>query len=281
MKKHITKFLILTIILTAALSVNYLFAAWTGPTQAPPGGNTPTPIHTGSTPQIKEGGLSLSSLLVSGGAYFQGNVGVGVEEPTETLDISGGIKVGNTSSANAGTIRWTGADFQGYMGGDWVSLTGAGLVCTSFTYSAWGECQSNSTQTRIVTSSSPSGCVGGNPITTQSCTYTEPMSTQCINAGGSWENTQNTCYFSGTSCLSGWSPNASHSSTIQSTCTGGRGQCWLSPPTCTTADHYRSNIARETCSYSAGYYSQNRGRCKKLPKKTCTAFQTEIGCTKN
>jgi len=41
-------------------------------------------------------------------------------------------------------------------------------ACTSFTYSAWSECQNN-TQTRTVTSSSPTGCTGGNPILTQSC----------------------------------------------------------------------------------------------------------------
>ena len=112
MQKHITKFLILTIILTAALSVNYLFAAWVGPTQAPPGGNTSTPIHVGSTNQVKDGGLSVNALSVFGGGYFQGNV-----------DIDGGIEVGNTTTETAGTIRWTGADLEVYDGSAWVSLT--------------------------------------------------------------------------------------------------------------------------------------------------------------
>jgi hypothetical protein len=44
-------------------------------------------------------------------------------------------------------------------------------TCSSFTYSAWGACQANGTQTRTVLSSSPSGCTGGSPITSQSCTY--------------------------------------------------------------------------------------------------------------
>ncbi len=34
-----------------------------------------------------------------------------------------GLRVGNTVSAVAGTIRWTGADFEGYDGSQWVSLT--------------------------------------------------------------------------------------------------------------------------------------------------------------
>ncbi len=44
-------------------------------------------------------------------------------------------------------------------------------TCTSFTYSAWGACQSNGTQTRTVTSSSPAGCTGGAPVLSQACTY--------------------------------------------------------------------------------------------------------------
>lgn len=56
------------------------------------------------------------------------------------------------------------------------------VTCTSFTYSAWGTCQPNNTQTRTVTSSSPSGCTGGNPILTQSCTNpTDKTSSHVIN----------------------------------------------------------------------------------------------------
>jgi PKD repeat protein len=41
-------------------------------------------------------------------------------------------------------------------------------TCTDFTYSAWSACV-NGQQTRTVISSSPAGCVGGNPVLTQSC----------------------------------------------------------------------------------------------------------------
>ena len=81
MQKTITKFLVLTIAFTFALSVNYLFAAWTGPTQAPTGGNTSTSVHVGATDQVKGGGLSLDGLSVFGGGYFQGNVGIGTVSP--------------------------------------------------------------------------------------------------------------------------------------------------------------------------------------------------------
>ena len=46
--------------------------------------------------------------------------------------------------------------------------------CT-YSYSAWSACQSNSTQTRTMTASSPTGCTG-TPVLSQSCTYTPPTS---------------------------------------------------------------------------------------------------------
>ena len=51
----------------------------------------------------------------------------------------------------------------------------APLACTSFTYSAFGACQSNDTQTRTVTSSAPTGCTGGTPVLSQACTYVPPV----------------------------------------------------------------------------------------------------------
>ncbi len=56
--------------------------------------------------------------------------------------------------------------------------TGSGGItpqptCQSFIYSSWGTCSSGS-QTRTVTSTSPSSCIGGTPVTTQSCTVDTP-----------------------------------------------------------------------------------------------------------
>jgi hypothetical protein len=51
------------------------------------------------------------------------------------------------------------------------------VTCTTHTYTPWNSCQSNNTQTRTVTSSSPSGCTGGTPTVSQSCTYTPPDTT--------------------------------------------------------------------------------------------------------
>jgi len=47
------------------------------------------------------------------------------------------------------------------------------IECSSFTYSNWSECV-NGMQTRSVASSSPSGCSGGNPELSQTCTISTP-----------------------------------------------------------------------------------------------------------
>src|SRR3989339_710893 len=59
-----------------------------------------------------------------------------------------------------------------------INPTPTPTTCTSFTYSSWNTCQSNNTQTRTVITSSPTGCTGGSPVTTQSCTITPTVSTK-------------------------------------------------------------------------------------------------------
>lgn len=49
--------------------------------------------------------------------------GVDVADPQEKLDVNGAIKFGTTTNSNEGTVRWTGTDFEGYNGSEWVSLT--------------------------------------------------------------------------------------------------------------------------------------------------------------
>ncbi len=49
----------------------------------------------------------------------------------ESLNIPGALKLGMNSNNNAGTIRWTGSDFEGYDGGSWNSFTSSGLPAGS------------------------------------------------------------------------------------------------------------------------------------------------------
>ena len=59
--------------------------------------------------------------------HANGNVMIGATgNPVEKLDVEGALRLGTTVSNNAGTLRWTGADFEGYDGGTWQSLTAGG-----------------------------------------------------------------------------------------------------------------------------------------------------------
>jgi mono/diheme cytochrome c family protein len=57
------------------------------------------------------------------------------------------------------------------------NIPGGGVTppasCT-YTYGAWGACQSSGTHTRAVTASTPAGCTG-TPVVNESCVYTPPV----------------------------------------------------------------------------------------------------------
>lgn len=63
--------------------------------------------------------------------FENSSVGIGVSAPGEKLDIAGAIKVGAADNQADGTIRWTGTDFEGRKGGQWVSLTAGTAVAPS------------------------------------------------------------------------------------------------------------------------------------------------------
>ena len=243
MRKNLTKFLLLVIAFTFALSINYIFAAWTGPIQAPPGGNTPTPVHIGTTNQVKDGGLGLNALSVFGNGYFQNNVGIGTVSPQAKLDVAGNvnvagkIKVGDDSvSPTAGTIRWTGSDLEVYDGSAWKSLT--------------------SGDTTIITSDV----------------------TDCNNNGGNWVDAQGVCYLPvAGGCPSGWTQKENYGTTQNETCDGGYSRCG-DINFCSTDSHFRTNKGVESC----GYYRMYEGEteCHVWTNSYCYATQTEVGCVK-
>lgn len=58
-------------------------------------------------------------------AYAQ-NVGIDVGTPLQKLDVAGAIRIGTTSTANAGAIRYVSGSpgrFEGYNGSTWVDLS--------------------------------------------------------------------------------------------------------------------------------------------------------------
>ncbi|MBL8158627.1 hypothetical protein JNK62_03795 [bacterium] len=70
--------------------------AWTGPASAPPNGNVSAPINTGTTDQVKSGGLSVDTLAVFGNGTLTGNFGINNATPTYRLDVGGTMRVTST-----------------------------------------------------------------------------------------------------------------------------------------------------------------------------------------
>ncbi|MCX6743691.1 MAG: hypothetical protein NT116_05685, partial [Candidatus Parcubacteria bacterium] len=68
-------------------------------------------------------------------------------------------------------------------------------ACTAFTYIDWTTCSANGSQSRKVASSSPAGCIGGNPILTQICTFIPTCQSTCDPA--TYTNQCNTTGISG------------------------------------------------------------------------------------
>lgn len=95
--------------------------------------------------------------------------------PAIPVDPSGGgYKIALNSAGNAmlvATLTETGPPIIS-LGTTTVSsytLPSAPETCTSFTYSAWSACV-NGTRTQAVATSSPDGCIGGNPVLSEGCT---------------------------------------------------------------------------------------------------------------
>lgn len=122
-------FVLAVLVISWVLSRSVL--AWTEPSTPPPGGNVDAPVNTGVTSQIKSGNLQVNALSIaaSGNALLvpNGNVGIGTTTPSQKLEVAGKIKIGSDATApSAGTIRWSGTDFEGYDGTVWKSLTSGG-----------------------------------------------------------------------------------------------------------------------------------------------------------
>ncbi|HCR53581.1 MAG TPA: hypothetical protein DIW27_04135, partial [Cytophagales bacterium] len=76
---------------------------------------------TSGLPLLVQKSIPGTAAKIIGGDVLIGNILN--DSPTEKLDVRGAIRVGNTSNNNSGTIRYTGADFEGNVGGTWTSLT--------------------------------------------------------------------------------------------------------------------------------------------------------------
>jgi len=74
---------------------------------------------------LKNSGAFYAQLERGGNSFVDvGSLGIGTNNPSAAqLDVDGAVQLGDTTTALAGMIRWTGSDFEGYDGSSWVSLT--------------------------------------------------------------------------------------------------------------------------------------------------------------
>jgi len=131
-------------------------------------------------------------------------------------------------------------------------------ACTSFTYSAWGACQSNNTRTRTQLTATPAGCTGGTPVLSQTCTYVPPVTACTSFTYSAWgacqsNNTQTRTQLTATPAgCTGGTPVLSQSCTYTPP-TPACGSCHAIPPkTGQHSFHYPSRATCTTC-HGAGY----------------------------
>ena len=84
------------IVLTAVASIilitaSYAVFGWSDPAGAPPDASIAVPVDTGSSNQIKTGGLTVKSLIAEENASVKGNLGIGVTDSVKKLDVAGEI----------------------------------------------------------------------------------------------------------------------------------------------------------------------------------------------
>lgn len=92
--------------------------AWTGPSEAPTGGNVAAPVNVGSTAQTKSGTLGVNGLAVFGNTLLSGS----------SRYLNWGTTAGDSGYGlrdNGGTIQYKNS------GGNWTSFSGGGTWTTS------------------------------------------------------------------------------------------------------------------------------------------------------
>jgi hypothetical protein len=141
-------FSFLLVVIFVSFFILTIGLAWTEPTAAPPGGNVSAPLNVGPTGQVKRGGLTLNTGGASIGlVVVSGNVGIGITDPQQKLDVAGGYIRSDTGfcikndcitgwpagGGGEGPIPWSRlTNFPpGCPSGQFVTAVGSNLTCAT------------------------------------------------------------------------------------------------------------------------------------------------------
>jgi hypothetical protein len=109
MKSTFSTIKIITLALILSIGLSQVFA-WTGPTQAPPNGNTSAPLNVSSSAQTKTGNLWLDGLDASSAPYINGLIvnngrtGLGMSFQSSDAAAKLALKLG--VSGNVGATKY-------------------------------------------------------------------------------------------------------------------------------------------------------------------------------
>lgn len=164
--------------------------------------------------------------------------------------------VGDYADSNVVLDDGKGTDILASVANASVAIAAPVTTCTSFTYSNWGTCSSSGTQIRSVATSTPSGCTGGSPVLSQTCT--PPPTTCTLFTYSAWGD-----------CQSDSTQTRTVTASSPSGCTGGT-------PTLKQSCTYTPPVTQTTCtSFSYSAWS----KCTSGAKMRTVKSSIPSGCT--
>lgn len=116
------------LVYAAVISKPYTFTDGTVVSAAQINANFDTLVSEVNSKDSRISSLEAVAWLKGSSGFYtnETKVGVGVSAPAARFEVGGGVKIGNDattcSSAMAGTLRWTGTQFQGCDGTTWVQV---------------------------------------------------------------------------------------------------------------------------------------------------------------